>query len=214
MLIVDANLNNQKNTLQKVVYMSNSRNWCTLLFFFIIELSCNLFDFENFLSRDFDQFQFQSQYSRSQIKPRKSIHWNTNVLQCSSKENLGQNFCTWDEKTSSAFGVSLQEHQKFPEQRCYQSFYWNDSQPELFVKIFIRDQLFCEFYFAATIFICLLPPLSCILKVCFSTPFESVMTLFSTIILLCNLWSCKLQPVSTDMSCNHSNTITQNRSFT
>ena len=74
LLIVDVHFSIGKNGVQKVVYMSNKRNWSVLLrrlflfcfCFFFVFLFC-FFGIVSFVTTTPDKFQFQSQVRLSQI---------------------------------------------------------------------------------------------------------------------------------------------------
>ena len=150
LLIVDVHFNIGKNWLQKVVYMSNERNWRAFLrrlFFFCFCLFLvflfYFYGFVSFVTTTPDKFQFQNQVRLSQINVRVPIRL---------KFKLYAVFIEWGSRIVLLF---MWRHDivnywhYFPSKistNCYKRLvpkitrhdYW-----ERFVKMSLRDRLVC-----------------------------------------------------------------------
>ena len=150
LLIVDLHFNMGKNWGQNVVYMSNERNYnlsfllCFLIrfCFFFVPLF-NFFAFVCFVTTTYDNFQFQSQQSLSQINVIVPIRLKVKLLQFSSVEVVVSVSCSWDDKTSSASGTFPP---MFPE-TATKGWYWklfNLINAKCLLKcLYVTDWLFC-----------------------------------------------------------------------
>ena len=102
-------------------------------------------------------------------------------MQVSSIELVGYISCSWDDQTWSTTGTFSP---RFPE-TATKNWYWKlltrHEQREIFVKMSLRDQLFCFADFVGMTLLALrllLPLPNCFLRVCFPTLFAAVLKFY------------------------------------